>query len=412
MVKLSRYFLVLAAIIGFAIALPRLYWVAFAKPLNPPFVMYSCIKNDFMIMRSGGTVVRTDRKGNTYTREEYEQNLPLFYTRQLLMAKTMPDSIYGVEMDMHAINASNSTFRLKPEDIDMPAPGLYPLFESQSGRANLEMPKDYFRITWRMEFIEAQNNRIDEEKSRMFSAVLYKRGFKFPASSINGIPTTRKSCDEGYFVVDSENQLFHLKMIKGEPYVKKIELPQGLIFRNISCVDFRDKKFYAYLFSTTNEMYILTQEDYRLIKFPVENIDPSKYQIRVFGNLFHYNIAVSDDNFLKVYVLDADYKPVDTFNESWPSRMERTEGKVFGFLFPGQISMSNPLSSYNRFYTTLNKSFFWLILSVLLIVVQLFTIRRRKAELKSQVLDLGIIAVTGIFGFLAVNIFPNKFFRE
>ena len=410
MVKFSRYFLVLIAVTAFSVILPELYWMAFAKPVNTPFVMYSCMKNDFMIMRTGGEVKRTDTKGNTYTREEYEQNLPLFYTRQLLMSKTMPDTIYGVAMDMHDISMTNSTFRIKPDDIDTPLPGLYPLFESQSGRANLEMPLDYFRITWRMEFIDAKSNKINEEKSRMFSAVLYKRGFKFPAKSINGLPTTRKSCDEGYFIIDKEDQLFHVKMVKGEPYVKQVILPEGLKFKNITCVDFRDKKYYAYLFSTDNQICILTQDSYELVKFPVEDADPTRYQIQIFGNLFHYNVIVTGSNFIKVTVLDNEYKKVDVYSETWQGREDRTEGKVFAFLFPGQISMNNPLSNYIRFYLRINESFYWLAFSLLLVIFQFLIIRRRKAALAGQWVDLGIILVTGVFGFIAVNIFPNKFF--
>jgi hypothetical protein len=411
MVKLSRYFLVITAVAAFAVVLPKLYWMAFARPVNTPFVMYSCIKNDFMIIRTGGEVKRTDTKGNIYTREEYEQNLPLFYTRQLLMSKTMPDSINGVEMDMHAINNSNSTFRLKPDDVDSPVPGLYPMFESQSGRASLEMPLDYFRVTWRMEFIDAKSNKILEEKSRMFSAVLYKNGFKFPAKSISGLPTTRKSCDEGYFIVDKEHQLFHVKMIKGEPYVKNIKLPAGLKFKNISCVDFRDKKYYAYLFSDDNQIYILTQDDYNLIRFPVDDVNVLKYTIQIFGNLFHYNIIVTGDNFMEVTVLDTEYKKVDAYSETWPSRIERSEGKVFGLLFPGQISLTSSKSNYVRFYTDVNSSFYWLGFSLLLMLIHFLIVRKRKAVLNNQIADFGIILVTGIFGFLAVNIFPNKFFR-
>ena len=200
MVKLSRYFLVLVAIVAFAIVIPKLYWMAFAKPISTPFVMYSCIDNDFMIQRNNNGLTRMDRKGNTYTREEYEQKLPMMYTRQLLISGSMYDTIKGIEMDMHDIGMNRSTYRSRPKYLIAPDPGLYPLFEAESGRANLEMPSDYFRITWRMEFVDAQNNKVDEEKSQMFSAVLFKRGFKFPATSINGLPTTRKSCDEGYLL--------------------------------------------------------------------------------------------------------------------------------------------------------------------------------------------------------------------
>ena len=410
MVRLSRYFLLIAGIVAFAVVLPELYWMAFAKPVKKPLVFYSCIENDFLIQRSDSGITRKDPRGKSYTREEYEQRLPLMYVRQLLMSNTMPDSIYGIEVDNHAITVNRSTFRVQPKELSIPDPGLYPLFESQSGRANLVMPDDFFRITWRMEFVDAKTNKTLEEKSQMFSAVLYKRGFKFPVKSISGLPTTRKSCDEGYLVIDAEDQLFHVKMVKGEPYVKKAELPGGTKFKHINCVDFRNTKFYAYLFSTDNHIYILTQDDYELIELPVGEMDPEKHEIRIFGDLFHYQVSVVGDDFIRTVVLDTDYKKVDEYNESWPGIMERREGKIFKTIFPGQISMTSPDSSLIRFYTEINKPFLWLVFSAVLMVVQLFIFKQREIALKNQVVDLCVIGVTGIFGFLAVNIFQNKFF--
>jgi len=411
MVKLSRYFLVIIAIIGFGIALPKLYWVAFAEPIRSPFIQYSCIDNDFMLLRSEDGVVRCNSKGDVFTREEYENKLPLMYTRQLLMNNTMPDSINGVEMDMHDISMNRSTFRVRPKEIHAPQPTLFPLFESQSGRANLEMPNDFFRITWRMEFIDAKSNKVDEEKSRMFSAVLYKRGFKFPAKSINGIPTTRKSCDEGYLVLDSEDQLFHIKLVKGKPYVEKAELPTGLKFRSINCVDFKDKFYYAYLFSTDNHVYILTQYDYQLVKLDVENINPEENEIRIYGDLFNYNVISTGEGKITSQVMDKDYKKVNEYKETWPVRDERTEGKVAQFLFPAQLKMTDSNSSFVRFFFDANNSFNWIILSMLLLAAQFMIIRKRKENIKNQLVDFGIIAITGLFGFIAVNFFPNKFFK-
>jgi hypothetical protein len=412
MVRLSRYFLVVIAVVAFSIAIPKLYWMAFAKPNRVPLVMYSCVRNDFVLLRneSGKTVLR-DTKGNILTRNQYDESLPLMYTTQLLNSGTMPDSINGIAVDIHEFNMARNNVRIKPADISMPKPELFPLFEAESGRVNLEMPKDFFRIAWRMEFIDAKTNKILEEKSRMFSAVLYKNGFKFPAKSINGIPTTRKSCDEGYFVVDSADQLFQVKMIKGKPFVKKIKVPEGITFKYICCVDFKDKRFYAYLFSTDNHLYILTQDEYELIKFPLEGIDPAKFEIKIYGDFFNYNIVTTGEDFTSVDALSSeDYKFVDKYYESWPTVDKKPEGKIAGFLFPFQISLSDSKSEYIDFYSELSKSLNWLLLSFVLIIAQFFIVKKRKTILKRQVADFAVIAITGIFGFLAINIFPNKYY--
>jgi len=411
MVKISRYVLVIIGIIGFAIAIPKLYWITFAKPIKAPFIQYSAVDHDFMIIRSDDGTVFTNPEGKKFTREEYETKLPFMYTRQLLMNQTLPDSLDGVEMDPHQISNYRSSFRLKPEDLHAPLPSLYPLFESRSGRVNLEMPEDYFRITWRMEFINAETNKIDEEKSQMFSAVLYNRGFKFPAISINGIPTTLKSCDEGYLVIDSADQLFHVKMIKGKPFVRKVDLPDGLKFKTIQCIDNNDKLYYAYLFSEDNHVYALTQYDYLLERFPVDDVDPDQCEIRIYGDLLNYNITVQGEGFVRLHIFDRELHLVDEYSESWPVQNERNEGKVAATLFPAQLSMTDINSDYINFYFKPSNSFYWIIVSLLLAFVQIIIIRKRKEKLQNQLLDIIVICITGVFGFLAVNFFPNKFFK-
>ncbi len=410
MEKISRYILVLVAIITSAIMLPKLYWMAFEKPIRTPFIVYSCINNDFMIFRAADNI-REDTHGKKYTREEYEQKLPFMNFQQLLMSGRMPDTIKGIAIDMHDVGRNRSFFRYKPADMNSPKPKLFPMFESESGRAALEMPNDYFRITWRVEFLDAATNQILEEKSQMFSAALFQNGFVFPATKIEGLPTTRKSCDEGYFMVDSRSQLFHVKMVKGKPYVKKVNLPDGLKFKHIACVDFKDKKYYAYLFSESNEVYILTQDDYELIKFPVEGFNAENCELKIYGDLFNYTVIVEAEGRVEVFALDKEYKKVDAYKESWPVVKERREGKIFGYLFPAQLSMNDQNSNFIKFYLNGSGNMGWVVFNLLLVAAHFVILRRRRVPLNNQILDLGLVAVTGIFGFIAVNFFPNKFFK-
>jgi hypothetical protein len=409
MEKISRYLLVFIAILTLAIILPKLYWMAFEKPVRKPFILYSCINDDFMIHRISEKTWE-DTKGQQFTREEYEQKLPMMYLKQLLASGTMPDSIDGVELVMHDIAKSKSFFRLKINEIDAPVPVLYPLFESQSGRAKIDLPDDFFRITWRIDFIDASTNNVLEEKSQLFSAALFQNGFSFPAKTISGLSTPRKSVDEGYLIVDSKDQLFHLKMIKGKPYVKKIDVPDSLKFRHISCVDFKNKDFYAYLFSDKNEIYILTQDDYQLIKWPVDGFDASSCDLKIFGDLFNYTVIIEAEDHVKGIALNPDYQIVKTYTETWKLKEEQTEGKIFASLFPAQVSMTSDNSKFIRFYFSPSKGLNWIFLNLLLMAFHFIWLYRRKVKFKNHLADLVIVAVSGIFGFIAVHFFENKFF--
>jgi hypothetical protein len=410
MKKISRYILVFMTILASAVALPNLYWLAFEKPINVPFIMYSSSENDFFMLRRDKENIRMDRAGNEYTREEFEQKLPLFFARQLIVSGIMPDTLHGVAMDIHEINRSKSTFRFKAKDMQSPLPGLYPMFESESGRASLEMPRDFFRITDRMEFVDAETNSVDERKTQMFTTVLNNREFNFPAKKIAGIPTTRKSCDEGYIVVDNKDLMYHVKMIQGKPYIKKFDIPGGLTFKHISCVDFSDKKYYSYMISEENEVWILTQDDYEFIKFPLEGLIPETDELRIYGNMFNYTLVTRREGFLKVVALDNEYNKVDDYTESWPTRDESKQGKIASFLFPAQISLSKGNTSFINLYLERSAYFHWIILHVVLIIAQLFIVRRAGLKIKRNIIDLAVIGLTGIYGFIGVNFFQNKFF--
>lgn len=410
MEKFSRYILVFIAVLMLAMGLPRLYWMAFEKPVKKPFIQYSCVTHDFLIYRSSEKTW-TDTKGNQYTRDKYEQLLPMLFLKQLLSSGTMPDSVNGVALDIPTISREKSFFRLNPDEVDAPKPAVYPLFESQSERTLFTWPDDFFRITWRIEFIEASANKIVEEKSQLFSAALYHFGFSFPAKLISGIPTPRKSCDEGYLIVDSKDQLFHLKMVKGKPYVKKVDLPEGLKFKHISCVDFKSKEFYAYLFSDKNEIYILTQNDYRLIKWPVDGYEPSDCELKIYGDLFNYTVVIEAADHVEVVALDRQFRQVDRYTENWPVKETLAEGKIFGILFPAQLSMTSDNSKFIRFYFAPAPGFRWIFFNLFLVVVYFVVLWRQKVSIKNHLADLGIIALSGIFGLIAVAFFRNKFFE-
>lgn len=400
--------MVFIAVITLAIFIPKLFWMSFEKPIRKPIVHYSCISNQFMINR--GEKEWTDAKGNQCTRDEYERMLPMMFFKQLLASGTMPDSINGTALEMRAISKAKSFFRLKSSEIDAPKPNLYPLFESRSGRAKLELPEDFFRITWRVDFIEASTNKIQEEKSQMFSAALFQKGFSFPAKLISGLSTPRKSCDEGYLIIDSKDQLFHLKMIKERPFVKKVEIPEGLKFMQIGCVDFKNKDFYAYLFSDKNEIYILTQDDYKLIRWPVDGYNPATCDLKISGDLFNYTVIIEAEDHIKAIALTPDYQLADTYSESWKTKEQLPEGWIFASLFPAQISMTSDNSKFVRFYFTPSKGANWVLFNLALLLLNILWLFVRKAKLKRHLADMGIVAVCGIYGLIAIHLFQNKFF--
>ena len=412
MVKLSRYILVLTGVLVAAVSIPSLYWLVAAKVPPSPVIFYSTVLDDFIIInssRSEERSTRIDSKGNDLSQADYERVMPLMFFRQLIADGRMPDSINGVPMEPALINRYNYSYRFNPRNFDAPSPALYPLLESQSGRVNLEMPDDYFRMKRGIEFIVARDNKVNIEKSRLFTEALTGEGFRFPATIIAGIPTTRKSKDEGYFVTDSNGKLFHFKMIKGAPFVKLVYTPDGFEIIHIDCVDMRTSEYYAYIYTRSHGIFVLMDEVYDLQRLPVEGFNPYEHSLRVNGDMFNKCISWVGDNWIKAVSLDDMYNVVNEYEENWPALHERTEGKVFSALFPFQIEMKNRNSSFIRFYAKRSSGYIWLITNLVLTALYVAFLQRRRMRIASHVADICIVAITGIYGLISIFVFPNRF---
>ena len=408
MIKFSRYILVFTAIIVASIALPSLYWTIFEKVPKSPQVYYSCMLDDFVIVE--GTS-RTDTKGQSYDNDEYERILPFMFFRQLISDGEMPDTIKGVALEPSAIGRASSFFRYTPKKLHAPQPSLYPMLESKSGKINLSMPDDYFRINKRMEFIDAKSNKINEEKSSLFTAALSEKGFVFPARIIAGIPTNRKSCDEGYFITDAQGTLFQVKMVKGNPAVVAIEMPEKLDIAYIEAVDVKSKEFYCYVFTRNQGIYVVIEEAYDLQRLPVDGFDPETMAFKMNSDIFNKCITISGENWFKSVAVNDMYETVGTYEKRWEGLFERTEGKAFASLFPFEIKTKDTNSSYVNLFVSMSPGFRWVIANIVCLLILIFVIRKRGCNIKSNATDLLIVALTGVFGLISVLIFPNKFGR-
>ena len=406
MIKVSRYILVLTAVLVASIALPAFYWTVFEKVPRSPQIYYSCITGDFIIADGNK---RTDPSGKEFTLDEYERVLPLLYFRQLMADGEMPDSINGIKLEAPSISRASSFYRYTPRKLKTPVPTLYPMLESQSGKVNLAMPDDYFRIEKRMEFIVAKTNRINEEKSALFTDALIEEGFVFPAKIIAGIPTTRKSVDEGYFVTDSGGSLFHIKMIKGEPYVVRIETEEKLDIVYIEAVDLRSREFYCYVFTQNQGIFVVMDEVYDLQRLPIDGFNPEIHVFRINADLFNKCITVLGENWFQAIAVDDMYKVVGTHYEEWDGLYERAEGKAFASIFPFEIRMKDDNSAFIRFFFKPSPGYRWIIVNLVALIIAFILIRRRGWPIGANIADLLIVGITGIYGLAATQFFPNKF---
>ena len=284
--------------------IPSLVQLTTDSSVRYPFTYYSSVINQFCyIDPADERLMGKDLDGNSYTDAEFNRVLPMFYYRQLAMENALPDSIQGVPVDLQAIARNNFFFWYKPKDKNTPVIELYPMFESCSRKVDLENPDDMFRLKERIEFIDMETNRVNEEKSARFQQALDAAGFSAPAQWVAGIPSSMKSYDEGYFVLDNRNNLFHVKMTNGKPFVKDTKVGTSIKTLAMFPKEMENRSLYGFLYDTDGTLYYLSTDGYRLVKV-LEGINPDIDRISVMANMFYWTVVKESPSGEYTYALE------------------------------------------------------------------------------------------------------------
>jgi len=407
--KIARYLLILSLIISFALVLPEFYSKLFYKSIPKSYVYYSSISKEFLTTQFGnGQVIRKDSKGNVVAREEFERLTPFFNYKQLMYRKEMPDTIQGVPIDIQDLRLNGIYFSIRSSDIFSYHFPIAPLLESKPGRPDLKMPVEFFRIDDEFQFIHSATNSVLPELSKLFNDELVKKGFHFPARGIFGNPTTRKPFDEGYFIIDNEGYLFHLKRVKNKPYVSKVTLPSDIKVQYVYMRENNLKEFYALMVSEDNRLFLITYDNYKIIELPSEGYDRTNFRLTFKGNLLYREVSFTNQNSIKTIVTDRNYKVIDTYYDKWESNEESTVGIISKSIFPFSISFEDRNNSFIDFYfeTSGFNYLFGNIIALLLGLVLFSTKFKRKTSTK--IIDLIIILATGVYGLVAVLLIRDE----
>ncbi|MCA1744438.1 MAG: DUF4857 domain-containing protein, partial [Bacteroidales bacterium] len=340
------------------------------------------------------TTLLKDASGNSYTEAQFDSLLPMLYYRQLAREGNQPDSLHGVEITQRIISIQNFYYRYRPADKNMPVIPLYTLFESMPKRGDLEMPGDMFRLSHHLAFLVPETNSINSQKSIRFDEQLKRQGFEGPPCIVAGNPTTRKSYDEGYFITDRNKRLFHLKMVNNRPYVGRIELPEGITPIWISVTEYPAKNFYGFLLTEEGRLFTLQTDGYEVKEVPMPDFNPETDNLLIMGNLFHWNVQVTNTDGQSTYAVKADnFELVDKINFEAPQE----SNELYNYLFPFSLTFTSATDMY-IFPRLEFHGFRYLILSFFLLLGYVITHHRQKK--KACLYSAVLIALTGIFGLL------------
>ena len=270
--------------------------------------------------------------------------------------------------------------------------------------------KDLFSLDEKgISFIISSTNLFDEEKSERFSKKFISAGAEFPLKKAYGNPTTRKAFDEGYFVTDSKNRLFHLKMIDGDPFVKKVDM-KGLDIKYILIKENSKREFYGLVVSKDSSVYMLMYDDYKLVKLPVTGYDYNSMNFNFYANpeyrvvTLEYTDSKIQEKSIKTTVMDLDYEKVDENIFTYSLKGDHIYELVKEYLFPFELSI---VDSKNYFaYVDLKKvNLAGVVLSLITALCYLLYIKISRREPKEHMFPFILIGVFGIYGIISLLLF-------
>jgi hypothetical protein len=299
-----KYIIIALAIIVLVWLLPALYELVSPRTDKMPLVVYSCLDSTFIRFENVNKQVHyIDFRGQEFTKAQADSLLPLFSFRQLVAEGRLPDSLYGVALTPKLIQQNTFHFKTSPKQLNKPAVGLYTLLESASGRVDLQLPPDVFRLTSDgLEFIDCETNKVNKAKSLSFSRELTKHGFTFPVQLIWGNGTTRKDYDNGFLLTDANSRLYQLKMVKGTPWVREIKAEDNWI--QLFTVEPANRQLIGLIVNADNQLFVV-RSDGTIAHVGIDEYNPQTMQITIVGDLLHWTITEYTATDSRYYAVDA-----------------------------------------------------------------------------------------------------------
>jgi len=409
MLKVSRIAILLLMTLVFSIYVPEQARRLLVEKNISPFILYSSPLKTFFV--NGWDKVKerrriTDLSGKEYTKKSYEMALPMFFFKDLATWGCLPESIDGTEVTLKKVAQNRQVVSLRPRTLNGPVVPLYPLYESASGFTRLEEPDSMFRITEALEFIDAETNEVDKKRSERFTEALQAKGFSFPARRIFGNPTARKPFDEGYFITDAEGALFHLKMVRGNPWVRNTGLAPASGIRYIGMDENPRREFYGLMIEGDGTASLLSCDIYKPIVLPLEGYDPDTMSLAIYCDLIKRTFVVTDKNAVRVWVTDRNYRPVDSYMHS----LEKKKGReMMARLFPLRVLRSKAQTSFSLLEMSWSQKAWGASLMCLLVLLGM---KLRRKEMMNHPEDYVLVGLTGLCGLLAVVLTGTLLLRE
>lgn len=397
--KITFVILSTFAFISLSFFIPH-YFKEFSKDNSlATYVFYSAKQKKFIYKQHFGNhnFLYKDSLNNTFSKDEYEASLPFLFWRNLDIQKKLPIVIDDIEYDKKTIKKARQSFRLNYKNlaINKKQIELYPLFNPSSKKGVISFPDVMFTLKNSFKIYDSENNSVNEELSKKYTKILEEKGFSYPAQIIAGKTTNIKPLDEGYFVLDKKEKLFHIKMYDDVLYTNTIAYDKSIKIKDIKISESRKKEFYGVLLDQNNSLYIISYDKYKLIKLPLKHYHAPTMQVEIYADALNKLIRYQDEKNVFVSVFDTKFNYIDSFKADIP-QVNPYFKEVFDYAFTFYIK-TNPYKTYEEYSLQVSSYKAFIISFIFALFAFIFF---KKQSMKLRIIKTFIILISGIYGLI------------
>lgn len=412
MLPLSRLATICVVTLALAWFLPDLFRRAAAPERVRVSAYYSALSGQFQIRTDGFDKSSfRDEDGNNLSAEDHRRLLPFLYFADLAKHGQFPGEIAGHPVSPEMAKREMQVLQLNPRDWNAPAINLHTLFESSPWGTRLSLPDDMFRVEPSgLSFIRGADGTVLEEKSRRFTQAMTAAGVTWPLAAIGGNPSPLKDFDEGYLLVDATARMFHLKMVRGEPFCRDTGLTVPGNVRSIVVDEHPRREFLGAI--VTDASVLLFTYAGTLIRLPLEGFDADGSAALLRSDPLNRTLAATDlrDRLrtpMRLAATGTDYQPLHRYDLMLPAAYRAHAARVqdvASLLFPFSLVQFTPETGRVTLRFTPAANPLLALLGTSMAAVLLWLLRRRH-DSRPDLVEMIFTLLTGMPGLVALTLF-------
>ena len=415
--RIARWSLLVLTVFLLAVWWPLLKDLLFEYRYGKTDLFYSPVIERFVykeLLGEGHQLIYRDQDGTDYDRQTFETLIPFIYYKNMELWGKLPLELDGQTFDKAQIQAARQVLELKPVELPGHTPRiqLFPLLEANPGRARLRFPEDILRPGERLTFINSDENRIDPELTRIFTEALTEAGFDWPVQATFGRVSILKAFDAGYFLLDSAGELFQLRRLDGAPQVTPVPLPEGLAVRHLKVAENKRGEYLGLVLGEDDRLFLLDQDaDQRiavgLTPLALPGYDPDRMALKILFNPLYRTAIYSDQREIKAVAMDQRFQPIARYARTMAMAEPRLVDQVWEALVPFSLDLRDPNGRYVRLGVAVHGLSALPAVGLALLLAWLL-LWQRGLRFLSMVPSLLLVALTGLYGLIAVALIPPE----